>query len=655
MAKLIIPVIPVAREIMERLAKARGNLVQKKVEVKTRRGTHYRMQWVKPENDRAWSEKEQPGLFDDDAIPQPEPKPAADAKTEYDKAMAAYSAAKEARAYIGNINSAEYKAASKKLESASKRVVAAKKKMESDKTPKMLDRNEDIRALGVARITDIGDENVYVEKDGKEYFFKPAGDTYERYEVGEYDFSNEDIYSVPEKKQGVDHWRDSLKETEANIAAIKRKIEENKNIGGHDPSLDKRIQEEEEDAKSLRRMIAEAESKPAAAKQKTQAQLMEEMTDNVDELEAMASKLDSKSIAIASIVRNPSSVSNENLKKYSDFIKGEAEKNTVDKYDDDRAAYVPAMVAAQKLRVLAVKALADEKAKRAAMKAEGQAAKQKDAEGALENSAGGKYRVEKNKYGTYDLQYKGPRGQNWKTVSGQMAVTDKLESEMDDALRLDNEAVEKLNDMGLFDAVRKHFTEYPPHQAFEVVQIMKKKIDEKQIGRIMDTLDNPANKLSRSVFEAITGKKIEGKGGHEKAVEEHFGKDAMDAWRGEVQRETADFAVKQAELKRKGIVADVERIKYRDPKSGGIITAKELIDGYMKDAVSIKEYKRGAISVMWIEGPGGAGPEFKSKAEKDYVRMLQAEKERAGAPAQEVKKSLFESFKEGLAKAFARG
>jgi len=71
MAKLIIPVIPVARSVMERLAKARANLVQKKVPVKTRRGTHYRMQWVKPENDVAGVGRGQQDLFDDNSQYKP--------------------------------------------------------------------------------------------------------------------------------------------------------------------------------------------------------------------------------------------------------------------------------------------------------------------------------------------------------------------------------------------------------------------------------------------------------------------------------------------------------------------------------------------------------------------------------------------------------
>lgn len=70
MAKLIVPVIPVSRSIMERLAKARGNLVQKKVQVKTRHGTHTRMQWVKPENDNSKGGA-QAELFDAAGKPNP--------------------------------------------------------------------------------------------------------------------------------------------------------------------------------------------------------------------------------------------------------------------------------------------------------------------------------------------------------------------------------------------------------------------------------------------------------------------------------------------------------------------------------------------------------------------------------------------------------
>lgn len=65
--------------------------------------------------------------------------------------------------------------------------------------PKVLDRNSEIRALGRAKITHIGGENVYVEKDGQKYVFKPLGDPEERYNEGDYDFSNEDIYTVPKK------------------------------------------------------------------------------------------------------------------------------------------------------------------------------------------------------------------------------------------------------------------------------------------------------------------------------------------------------------------------------------------------------------------------------------------------------------------------
>lgn len=50
-----------------------------------------------------------------------------------------------------------------------------------------LDRDVDIQALGTAQITDIGQENVYVEKDGAAYFFKP-GNT-DNFQTGPHDFS----------------------------------------------------------------------------------------------------------------------------------------------------------------------------------------------------------------------------------------------------------------------------------------------------------------------------------------------------------------------------------------------------------------------------------------------------------------------------------
>lgn len=57
-----------------------------------------------------------------------------------------------------------------------------------------LDTNQAIRGLGVARINDIGSENVYVEKDGKPFMFKP-GNT-DAYAIGEHDFSADMSFAV---------------------------------------------------------------------------------------------------------------------------------------------------------------------------------------------------------------------------------------------------------------------------------------------------------------------------------------------------------------------------------------------------------------------------------------------------------------------------
>lgn len=57
-----------------------------------------------------------------------------------------------------------------------------------------LGSNEEIRALGVATITDVGGENVYVERDGKQYFFKPLNT--DVYSVGEHDFSGDKTFAV---------------------------------------------------------------------------------------------------------------------------------------------------------------------------------------------------------------------------------------------------------------------------------------------------------------------------------------------------------------------------------------------------------------------------------------------------------------------------
>jgi hypothetical protein len=52
-----------------------------------------------------------------------------------------------------------------------------------------LNTDAEVQALGIARIDEIGSENVYIEKDGKPYYMKPASTN--GYQVGEYDFSND--------------------------------------------------------------------------------------------------------------------------------------------------------------------------------------------------------------------------------------------------------------------------------------------------------------------------------------------------------------------------------------------------------------------------------------------------------------------------------
>lgn len=58
--------------------------------------------------------------------------------------------------------------------------------------PILLDTDAEIRALGMAEIESIGSENVYVIKDGKEYYFKPV-DT-GQFKVGPFDFSGVTVF-----------------------------------------------------------------------------------------------------------------------------------------------------------------------------------------------------------------------------------------------------------------------------------------------------------------------------------------------------------------------------------------------------------------------------------------------------------------------------
>lgn len=63
-----------------------------------------------------------------------------------------------------------------------------------------LDTDAKIQALGIARIDEIGSENVYIEKDGEPYYMKPPGTS--KYSVGEHDFSNEVVFGDDTGKIG---------------------------------------------------------------------------------------------------------------------------------------------------------------------------------------------------------------------------------------------------------------------------------------------------------------------------------------------------------------------------------------------------------------------------------------------------------------------
>lgn len=61
-----------------------------------------------------------------------------------------------------------------------------------DVPDKLLDTDAEIQALGTANITDIGEENIYIEKDGVGYYIKLYNT--EKYQKGPYDFSNEVVF-----------------------------------------------------------------------------------------------------------------------------------------------------------------------------------------------------------------------------------------------------------------------------------------------------------------------------------------------------------------------------------------------------------------------------------------------------------------------------
>ncbi|MDH0342122.1 DUF6908 domain-containing protein [Chromobacterium haemolyticum] len=68
-------------------------------------------------------------------------------------------------------------------------------------TPSSLERNEEIRALGMVNITDVGNENVYLEKDGQAYYFKPGNN--ERFRVGLHDMTSEVVFGQIEPDDAI--------------------------------------------------------------------------------------------------------------------------------------------------------------------------------------------------------------------------------------------------------------------------------------------------------------------------------------------------------------------------------------------------------------------------------------------------------------------
>jgi hypothetical protein len=58
--------------------------------------------------------------------------------------------------------------------------------------PNLLDSDAEIQQIGIANVVDIGQENVYLEKDGVAYYFKP-GNT-DDFTVGIFDFTNVTVF-----------------------------------------------------------------------------------------------------------------------------------------------------------------------------------------------------------------------------------------------------------------------------------------------------------------------------------------------------------------------------------------------------------------------------------------------------------------------------
>lgn len=81
-----------------------------------------------------------------------------------------------------------------------------------DKKPRIsigLDTNAEVQELGVAEVTDIGEENVYVNKDGASYYFKP-GNT-EQFALGSFDFGSVNAFDeTPALAQGTSRMKSGL-------------------------------------------------------------------------------------------------------------------------------------------------------------------------------------------------------------------------------------------------------------------------------------------------------------------------------------------------------------------------------------------------------------------------------------------------------------
>lgn len=250
---------------------------------------------------------------------------------------------------------------------------------------------------------------------------------------------------------------------------------------------------------------------------------------------------------------------------------------------------------------------------------------QESEDGSYKNKIGGQYKVFEEKHGGgayYTLKYRGPRARTWETLTGEMALSDKHVKTMVRELKADDDAMKALEKDGLKDLALQFSSDYSPSKFSDIASRIKKNIENADVSRLTDTLENESNKASRAVFEKTTGIQLQ-KGKVRDAIKQAVGDEKYGAWDVENKRKIQENADRAEKQRREDVTRGAESVKY--DVDGRKTNGREYIDSLVAKTMKITESKSGAIKTLVLWGPDGYGSEVKGAKEKEYIKMLQAD------------------------------